>query len=358
MLDHSQLAGVEAERRKDPPPPSASDTSPWPARLFLAAVGGLTLAAMIGSLVALPPPLAERAAKARERLQASYSAETLDDLLALREEQIDLATAALLIEREIDPDLDVRALRKQIDALADRVLRTTPEQPTDAQIVGAMNKAIYDHGGYGADRPVDKKVRGLAHLLTTRRSLCVELSVLHASAGQRLGLAATLMSVPGHVFVRYANETGWRRNVECTARGAARTDSLYENKGAIKALSTRHAVVDLLLLYCGKAMRGGNFALAERFIKQIELIAARERLPDDLAHRVRRKEALIPLGAGIKAIKIERQELQLVLDQLRAEERLEEYCKSEIGRRIDELERRIDEFEKQFDDPGEATLAR
>ena len=75
-------------------------------------------------------PVKALATAAREKLKSSFKVHTLEQILALKDDHIDIAAAALLITKELDPALDIDACLRQLDRIADRILENTPEHAT------------------------------------------------------------------------------------------------------------------------------------------------------------------------------------------------------------------------------------
>lgn len=155
--------------------------------------------------------------------------ETIDQMLALPDEKIDIGLGALLLGKQYDPSLDVEKYVARLDAMA-LELRSRIGGETDPQrIIAIVNCYIYAERGYA---PVKKDEvatgdRFLHVLLQRRRGQCSSLSSLYLALGERLGLPLFgVAASETHVFVRYADKTA-RINIETTDSGSSQSDLLY-----------------------------------------------------------------------------------------------------------------------------------
>ncbi len=182
--------------------------------------------------VAAPgPTLAERSAEAWRELRRSYDVQTLDELLKLPEPAIDLATAALLIERRHDADVDVAKLRGEVDRIAEGVLKDAGQERDPQSVVGVINDYIYWRRQIrpGAEGDEIPKQGRLSRVLTERIGNCLGLSTLFIAVGQRLGLPMWLIGVPNHVYVRLLGDNE-DVDIECTAFGRRRGSDEWRQK--------------------------------------------------------------------------------------------------------------------------------
>ncbi len=154
---------------------------------------------------------------------------TIDQLLALPDQKIDIGLGALLIGKEYDPSLDVGKCLAQLDAMA-LELRSRIGGETDPQsIIAIMNRYIYAERGYGPLKEDELAMRDrfLDVLLQRSKGQCSSLSSLYLALGDRLGLPLFgAAASEEHVFVRYADKTA-RINIETTKGGACQSDLWY-----------------------------------------------------------------------------------------------------------------------------------
>jgi len=120
----------------------------------------------------------------------------------VRQADADLAEAALLIEVEADPDLDVEITLLRIDALADAFLTTWGGGDADAG-ADALRSFMFGQQGFTGQREdyhhPDNAL--LSRVLERHTGLPILLSVLYTSVARRAGLAAWGIAQPGHFYV-------------------------------------------------------------------------------------------------------------------------------------------------------------
>jgi len=175
----------------------------------------------------LPPPRGRGAA-------------TLDEMLKLPDDDIDVAKAALLISRDEDPGLDIDVYLGKIDALARRLHRRLPSRAGATAIVEALNDVLLTGAGVLPAEGEGFARFDLARVLDGKTGNCLATSVEYLAVGQRLGLPIEGVCVPGHYFVRLV--AGRRSvNIELTRWGATFPDSFYRRRFRIspRAISSR-----------------------------------------------------------------------------------------------------------------------
>jgi tetratricopeptide (TPR) repeat protein len=165
---------------------------------------------------------------------------TIDDLLGRRDDQLDLARAALLVAREDEPGIDGARALERLDRAAHQLkARLAAAGPEPFARLGAMNAFVFGESAYGTDAALDPRGRLRALYLPTvleqRRGHCLGLSVLYLALGARTGMPLFGVSCPGHFFVRYDDGRGTRVNVETTARGATFPDGWYVERYKLSA---------------------------------------------------------------------------------------------------------------------------
>jgi len=165
--------------------------------------------------------------------------------MALDDDEIDLAAAALLLSRQAGARIKHKRYLQQIDDMAYAVLdalqehNIDPRQLTDPAgqdsayaraIIAQINKQLFEKAGFKAvDSADEPKDLFLHYVLDRKRGYCLSLSIVYLAIGERLGLPLYGVVVPGHFFVRYDNGRT-RFNIETTSRGGSATDEHYIKK--------------------------------------------------------------------------------------------------------------------------------
>lgn len=157
---------------------------------------------------------------------------TIDGVLRLTDEEIDMGTAALILSREWGAQRTTHVYRAKIDQFAEDILKKLRDKHirADWRAIPVMNEYLFGEQGFtsvdNADNPEDLF---LHTVLDKKRGYCLSLSVLYLAVGERLGMPLYGVVVPGHFFVRYDDGTK-RYNIETTSKGAIVEDQHYIDK--------------------------------------------------------------------------------------------------------------------------------
>ena len=157
---------------------------------------------------------------------------SIDDVLRLRESEVDLATAALIVSEQWSDIVQGRNHLAALDEMALEIqdrLRRQKLKPS-YKAIPVINNYLFEELGFApiseADDPNDLFLHSV---LDRKRGYCLSLSVLYLAIGERIGMPLYGVVVPGHFFVRY--DSGQVRfNIETTSKGAAASDEHYMRK--------------------------------------------------------------------------------------------------------------------------------
>ena len=154
---------------------------------------------------------------------------SIERMMRLDDDQIDLATAALLLSHQAGADINYRRYRRQVDDMAYAVLDKLAEQELepDHRAIRIINQHLFEELGFKAVKTADDpKDLFLHYVLDRKKGYCLSLSVLYLSIGERLGLPLYGVVVPEHFFVRY-DDGHVRFNIETTSQGNTPPDKHY-----------------------------------------------------------------------------------------------------------------------------------
>ncbi len=161
--------------------------------------------------------------------KAGLNVRSLDEVLRLPEEQIDLATAALIASEYWSDMVHGRRYLERLDAMALEIQARLRRQrlSTNSQAIPVINQYLFEELGFKTiSHANDPNDLFLHSVMDRRQGYCLSLSVLYLALGERLGLDLHGVVVPGHFFVRY--DTGRIRfNIETTSNGASPPDEHY-----------------------------------------------------------------------------------------------------------------------------------
>ncbi|RJP58533.1 MAG: hypothetical protein C4541_07815 [Candidatus Auribacter fodinae] len=164
---------------------------------------------------------------------------SVEEMLALPDDEIDLATTALLLSREASAKLfnktfDIVAYRNKIDRMVDDVLTEIGTETRPSWIVNELNKYIYGKQKFSVpEGDAAELQQPRYHLMNTmldyNKGVCMSLSLLYLSLAERMRLPVFGVVVPGHFFVRY-DDLVHTINIETTILGREFNDAHYQKE--------------------------------------------------------------------------------------------------------------------------------
>ncbi len=168
---------------------------------------------------------------ANEGLAGLY-AKSIEQVLRLEPEDIDLGTAALIISEQWSDVVPGRRYQSKLDDMALEIRKRCEQQniKSHPQMTQVINKYLFDELGFQTvEEATDPNDLFLHSVLDRKKGYCLSLSVLYLAVGERLGLPLHGVVVPGHFFVRY-DDGAVRFNIETTSKGGYADDSHYIEK--------------------------------------------------------------------------------------------------------------------------------
>jgi regulator of sirC expression with transglutaminase-like and TPR domain len=128
-----------------------------------------------------------------------------NEIVALDDEEIDLAEAALVIARDEYPQLNISHYMGEIDRFALDIDEHI-HNPNDAEgIIATMNDYLFKQQRFrgNMDNYYDPRNSLLNDVIDRRCGIPISLSIVYLEIGQRLGLDLEGVSFPGHFLVRF-----------------------------------------------------------------------------------------------------------------------------------------------------------
>ena len=176
---------------------------------------------------------------ANENLDGLY-AKSIEAVLRLPPEQIDIGTAALIVSESWSDMVAGTKYQQQLNDIATEIRNRVRAKRIvmGAAAIPVINEYLFDELKF---KPVDKATDPydlfLHSVMDRRQGYCLSLSVLYLAVGERLGLPLYGVVVPGHFFVRY--DDGRRRfNIETTHKGSNPPDDYYIKQFNVPATDT------------------------------------------------------------------------------------------------------------------------
>lgn len=161
---------------------------------------------------------------------------SIERTMRLDDEDVDIATAALLVSQEWDDSVNIRWYRSKIDQMATDIYKNASSdnrKPSNIELIKQINSYLYGELGFGSvDDANDWQDLLLHSVIDRRQGYCLSLSILYLAIGQRLGLPLWGVVVPGHFFVRY-DDGRQSFNIEATSKGGVGDDEHYITKFSV-----------------------------------------------------------------------------------------------------------------------------
>jgi len=149
---------------------------------------------------------------------------TIEEILSLPEEKIDIAQAALVIAKGVDFKINIEKYLKQIDSMADS-LRERINKQSPRRAIQIINNYLFIEAGF-VDTDNEWRTFFLNRVIDEKKGSCLGLSILYLCLAQRLNLPVYLVTVPKHYFVRY-DDGKFEQNIETTMKGLDLPDFTY-----------------------------------------------------------------------------------------------------------------------------------
>jgi regulator of sirC expression with transglutaminase-like and TPR domain len=158
----------------------------------------------------------------------SDSSDLLQFLVSQPENEIDLLWSALVVDKYINPEIDVERTYHQIEGMANQIKLMIGRNASMKEKISAIRKYVYSAGAwnnhasfsYDFDNPQGRLAvhKTLDYYLTSRRGNCVSMPLLFLVLAEQLDVEMTLITAPRHLQVQYIDpDTGKAVNLETTS---------------------------------------------------------------------------------------------------------------------------------------------
>ncbi len=184
-----------------------------------------TILLLLAASLAIATPLAN------ENSTGLY-VRSIEQILRLEPEEIDIGTAALIVAEEWSELVHGRKYQQILDDMAYEVQSRIAEKGLEGKYQAAqiLNNYLFTELGFTAVKEADNPEDLFLHtVIDNKQGYCLSLSILYLSISERLGLPVNGVVVPGHFFVRYEKD-GIRFNIETTNGGGYADDDHYRSE--------------------------------------------------------------------------------------------------------------------------------
>ncbi len=154
---------------------------------------------------------------------------SIERILKLPDEQIDIATAVLVLARDYGQNSNIRQVRYRIDDMAATLSQKFKSRNahSDVEKIKLINSYLFDELNLKSVKTADDaQDLFVDSVLNRKQGYCLSLSVLYLSIAERLDLPVFGVVVPSHFFVRY-QKGNIKFNIETTQKGVFLNDSYY-----------------------------------------------------------------------------------------------------------------------------------
>jgi regulator of sirC expression with transglutaminase-like and TPR domain len=204
----------------------------------------------------------------------------LTNLIAQPEEQINLPRSKLIIDKLVDPSVDVEVTMARLNQMVAKIEAFAGNSASEDQKIAAIRTYLYKPGpwndnkafSYNMNDPLGTYIPSklLSNYLDNRLGNCVSMPFLFIALADKMGLNVTASTAPHHVFVKYTNERGKTINLETTSganpardawirKNMPMTDLAVQNGLYLKTLSKRETLVVMAMTFVEHLMQEGRY---------------------------------------------------------------------------------------------------
>ncbi len=170
--------------------------------------------------------LEQQAARLRELASAVHHKQVQTELvkaLQAKEEDIDLASAALLIAKLDNDEVDSGISQREVKRMARDLNASLSHEADEAAKIAALNKYLFTERGFHGSRG-DYYSRANSYLnevIDDREGLPITLSVLYMELARGLGVKVVGIGLPGHFIVQHVPVKGEKQFIDVYDGGRA-----------------------------------------------------------------------------------------------------------------------------------------
>jgi len=236
------------------------------------------------------------------------------ELIALPSEEIDLARGLLISQRLTESQ--ILSYESCLDLMALQVLASVPVEHNALDLVRALSNFIFvkQRFRFPPKHRMNVEIDQwtiLSQVLDSRRGVCLGVSQLYLCLAQRLGINLEILTPPGHIFVRWA-EDGRDWNIETTAHGMPLPTATYLGL-TCRSLTPRSLREVLGMNLYNAASRPLSDGRSEEALQLYE--RAEQYMPDDPNLLKAKGMALVGCGRTVEAKQVLEQVKDLVTEE-------------------------------------------
>ena len=225
------------------------------------------------------------------RNQNSYDNLTIEEILQLPDEEINIGIASLVMAKEFYPDMDIDFFIHSFDSLANRFNKFFGQHTDPDQRIRALNTFLYKPGAWNKGRifsydnydleAEELNNRFINGYITTKKGSCITMPLLYVVLAERLDWPIYPVLTPKHFFMRYVPEKpipGFQKNIEATNGGSYVSDEQYQedfqipekaikNGVYLRTLTKKEYLASLLLINAIQHLENNNIEKGKKYLE-------------------------------------------------------------------------------------------
>lgn len=152
--------------------------------------------------------LKKQAERLQQLAQSIHEREVRDELSRLfnekKEADIDLLSAALLVARLDNSEVELKVYLNQVSAMVEEIRKSLPAEASPKDKLAALNQYLFKETGFHGSRTnyYSRSNSYINETIEDREGLPITLAILYMELGNRLGLNIEGVGLPGHFVVR------------------------------------------------------------------------------------------------------------------------------------------------------------
>jgi len=185
--------------------------------------------------------------------QEKYSGQTIEEILELPEEKINLAIAKLVIDMMVDSSIDVNNYLTELDEMMVEINKIVGPRTKSMDKLLAIKTYLFNEGEWNSNKPfvydlsdpLGRKLENklLSNFFETKKGNCVSMPFLFLILGKKMGIDVVASTAPLHIFIRFKDDlTGDVWNVETTNGGNPARNVWYVQQFKITEEAIRNGV--------------------------------------------------------------------------------------------------------------------
>lgn len=175
--------------------------------------------------------LKKQAERLQQLAQSIHERAVRDELSALfiekKEADIDLLSAALLVARLDNSEVELKAYLNQVSSMVNEIQKTLPADASAKVKLKALNQYLFHETGFHGSRTnyYSRSNSYINETIEDREGLPITLAILYMEMGRRLGLNIEGVGLPGHFVVRVNSTAEKGQLIDVFEAGATLSDA-------------------------------------------------------------------------------------------------------------------------------------